>query len=288
MNPLHALSAMKPYLFAEAGRLGPALAVTLLMATGHAAAQVPITHFTAVRAQIDRDEPPILEVIETEADAAFADVGTPAAIYAKARASFGNNGAFATATNQPLNLGVYAESIWMDGFHIAGDGGQGVLDISVRLTGTLDGGGQPGGPGSNSFYQLFVSSSPITCDLDQASCTGTALITPIEGFSGTRVVTARLPFTYGQTFYLASYLGAEVLGHGQADFFGSAHFGATAPGGGPLVGSSGATYALASAVPEPAPLGALLAGLALIGLAGRRMDRFNNASRALHGMANQG
>ncbi|MBI5333948.1 MAG: hypothetical protein HZB72_05070 [Burkholderiales bacterium] len=268
---------MKHHPAAPPNRLGSVAALTLLVATGHAAAQ---SHFTAVRAQIDRGEPPILEVIESRIDASFAEVGTMPELYAKARASFGNNGALATATHQPLDLGAYAESIWMDGFTIAGDGGQGVLDISVQLTGTLDGGGQPGGPGSNSSYRLFVSSSPMTCDFDEMSCTGTLLIAPIEDFSGTHVATARLPFTYGQTFYLASYLGAEVLGHGQADFFGSAHFGATAPGGGPLVGSSGVTYALASAVPEPAPLGALLAGLMVIGLAGRRMHRFNNASGA--------
>ena len=237
-------------------------AITLAVASSHAIAQ---SYFTTVRAQIDLNERPFVQVIETKTDPIFAEVGTVPDIYAKARASFGNNRAFATASNRPGNLGAYAESIWMDGFNIAGNVGTGNLNISVLVNGTLDGAGRPGGPGSNSFYQLYVSDSPISCDFDELSCTGKSLIPLTEAISGSRHFIAQLPFTYGQTFYVASYLGAEVLGNGFSDFYGSAHFGATAPGNASVVGSSGITYALASSVPEPTAAVLIFAGLAALG-----------------------
>ena len=158
----------------------------------------------------------------------------------------------------------------MDGFNIAGNVGTGNLNISVLVNGTLDGAGRPGGPGSNAFYQLYVSDSPISCDFDNLSCTGNSLIPLTEAISGSRLFTARLPFTYGQTFYLASYLGAEVLGNGFSNFYGSAHFGATAPGNASVAGGSGVTYALASSVPEPTTAVLLFAGLAALGVLRRR------------------
>jgi hypothetical protein len=242
-------------------------AITWAALSPHASAQ---SAFTAVRAQIDRNEDPWVQVIETQTDPFFAEVGTAPDIYAKARASFGNNGAFATASHQPANIGAYAESIWVDGFNIDGGVGTGILDIGVLVSGTMDGAGQPGGPGSNSYYQLYVSDSPISCDFDELSCTGTSVIPLTEAISGSRLFTVQLSFTYGQTFYIASYLGAEVLGNGFSDFYGSAHFGATAPGNTSIVGSSGVSYALASSVPEPSAALLLFAGLAVLGLIRRQ------------------
>lgn len=237
-------------------------AVTLAVASSYAVAQ---SNFTTVRAQIDLNEVPLVRVIATKTDRIFAEVGTTQDAYAKARASFGNNGAFATARNQPANLGAYAESIWVDSFNIAGNVGADNLNISVLVSGTLDGGGQPGGPGSNSIYQLYFSDSPISCDFDELSCTGTPLIPLTEAISGSRLLTAQLPFTYGVRFYVASYLGAEVLGNGFSDFYGSAYFGATAPGNVSIVGSSNVTYALASSIPELTTAVLLFAGLAVLG-----------------------
>lgn len=222
--------------------------------------------FTAVRAQIDLNEDPFVQVIETKTDHSFAEVGAEQDIYAKARASFGNNGAYAIAIGQPAKLGAYAESIWVDSFNITGNVGVDTLDINVLVNGTLDGGGQPGGPGSNSFYQLYFSNSPISCDFDELSCTGAQLIPLTEAISGSKIFTSTLQFTYGERFYLASYLGAEVLGNGYSDFYGSAHFGATAPGNASIVGESGFTYALASSVPEPGTMLLLLVGTTLLGL----------------------
>ena len=187
-----------------------ATALALTLASSPAVAQ---SHFTAVRAQIDLNEVPNVVVISSQLDPSFAEVGSVPDIYAKARASYGNNGAFATATGKPTTLGAYAESIWADHFTVFGSTGTGTLDIRVVVNGSMDGGGVPGGPGSNSLYQLFVSSSPISCDFDAMSCTGTRLMFA-EGIAGSRSFDAQISFTYGETFYVASYLGAEVLGDG--------------------------------------------------------------------------
>ncbi len=162
----------------------PIRVTTLAFALAAAMPALAQAHYTAVRAQIDLDEDPKVTLIEAKEDSAFADVGTMNDIYAKARASFGNNGAYALANNKPTNLGAYAESIWVDAFTITGGEGPGTLDISVWVNGTMDGAGQPGGPGSNSIYQLFVSNAPITCDFDEMSCTGTHLIALTEGING--------------------------------------------------------------------------------------------------------
>lgn len=249
-------------------------AVTLATASAQALAVFIEPYYTVVRAQIDLEiDSTNVQVIETQTNSTFAEVGTAPDSYAKARASFGENGGYAIASDQPANLGAYAESIWVDEFVIGGGTGTGVLTISVLVNGTMDGAGQPGGPGSNSYYQLYVSATPIYCNFDEVVCTGALVIPLTEGISGTSLFTAHVPFTYGQEFYLASYLGAEVLGDGFSDFFSSAHFGATAPDGSAIVGGSGVTYALASAVPEPHVLALLLFGLPILSLALRRGRR---------------
>ena len=222
--------------------------------------------FTAVRAQIDNG----VTVFESQTSQSFAEVGDTSIIFAKARAIYGNNGAYATATHLPEAIGAYAESIWVDAFNIQGGSGVGSLSINVLVSGSLDGAGQPRGPGSNSYYQLYASQMPIFCDFDQVACTGTAVIPLTEAISGSRLFSTQLPFTYGQTFYIASYLGAEVLGNGFSDFYHSARFGATAPGNALIVGNSGITYTSAASVPEPTTFSLFFVGAAvLFGLGGR-------------------
>ena len=246
----------------------------LVALTAIASPALAQSSYTANRAQIDVDEVPDVKVVDVKTDPDFAQVGSMSDIYAKARASFGNNGAYAVADHQPANLGAYAESIWVDAFTVTGGSGPGTLDIGVWVNGTMDGAGQPGGPGSNAFYQLYVSNAPISCDFDALACTGTHLIPLTEGLNGSRLFTAQLAFNPGETFYLASYLGAEVLGNGFSDFYGSAHFGITAPDGSAITGGSGVAYALASSVPEPAAFALAFSGLAaLVGLARRKGTR---------------
>lgn len=134
-----------------------------------------------------------------------------------------------------------------------GGQGQATAQITVRVEGSLNGLGQPGGPGPNAFYTLFVSDAPITCNFDEIYCSGRVAIPLTEPLSGTRDLHANIAFTYDQPFYLASYLGAEVVGGdtGVADFFHSAHFGISAPGGASLTTYSGTQYPTASSVPEP-------------------------------------
>jgi len=231
--------------------------------------------YTEVRAQIDTEtidpdtDEELFIVISSEYGETFADTGESPTAYAKARAGYGDQGAYAIGTaltlGPPTTKGAYAESIWVDSFTILGGDGDGTLAISVLVTGSLSGGG------ANSLYQLFASSSPITCDFDEYTCDGDFVIPLTEGISGSQLFFANVQFTYGETFYLASYLGAEVVGGtGISDFYGSAHFGATAPDGSAIVGASGTTYALAAQVPEPETYAMMLAGLGLVGFMARR------------------
>lgn len=260
-----------------------------ILAFTSGAAHAEFVPFTAVEVTTDKvilrvgDDDVIVETYERAVDASFAQVGNASSLFAKGRASFGETGSYAMARVTDPTVGAYAETSWSDAFTILGGAGAGTLKVNVRLEGSFEGTGTPGGPGPNSIYALFASDTPITLG---SEATGEGLLgflnngdTPPDGshyviglheaFSGTQVFTAEIPFIYGQTFYLASYLGAEVLGEGAADFYGSSHFGATAPGGSVIQGWSGTTYLLASAVPEPIGVALLLAGVTALAATGR-------------------
>lgn len=242
-------------------------------------AHAAFTPFTSV--EVTTDDGVIAFERATASD--FAQVGSSPALFAKGRASFGETGAFAIATEQQPHVGAYAETSWSDAFTIFGGAGTGILRVSTQVQGTFTGAGAPGGPGPNSIYALFASDSPITLGqnsgggllgfLEDGTTTppdgSTTVIGVFESIVGSHIFTAEIPFTYGTAFYIASYLGAEVLGQGTADFFGSARFGATAPGGASVTGASGTTYALAAAVPEPASYAAMIAGLLTLAFAMR-------------------
>ncbi len=234
--------------------------------------------FTATRAQIEAASTSSVQcgqpgdpfnVCQTVLGATFSEAGSQSGAYGKARANFGVNGAYASVLTGQTDREAYGESIWSDAFVVRGGSGAATLQIVVRVDGVLDGQGRPGGPGSNASYRLFVSDAPITCDFDEASCTGLAAIPRTEPLSGTQYLKADIAFTYDKPFYLASYLGAEVIGGqaGVADFFHSAYLGISAPEGASLFADSGVSYAAASAVPEPASGWLVLAGgLVTLGL----------------------
>jgi hypothetical protein len=79
------------------------------------------------------------------------------------------------------------------------------------------------------------------------------------------LINVSVPFTYGQTFYLASVL--DIGGYG--DFYNSAIFGITAPEGAIINSLSGSLYPVA-AVPEAETWALMLAGLSLLGILHRR------------------
>lgn len=262
------------------------LAMALVASPGMAADIVGgVPSFIATRARIEPapDVDPTIcgpfWVCQNVVGTGFAEAGTTSGAYAKVRADFGVNGAFASVSAAQTDREAYAESIWSDGFVVHGGSGSSTLSITVRVDGTLDGGGRPGGPGSNAFYGLFVSSSPITCDFDEIFCTGDHAIALTEPLAATSYLHASIAFTYDQPFYLASYLGAEVVGGatGVADFYHSAHIGLSTPEGASLTSASGTVYRPISAVPEPTSLLMSLTGALLIGgrvarhrLSGRR------------------
>ncbi len=262
-------------------RLLGAAALVAAFSTTAAAQAVVFAPFTTVEVTLDEvllrvgNDDVIVLPYERDVQPSFAQVGTSPALYAKGRAQFGETGSYAIATGQRPNVGAYAETSWGDAFTIVGGVGSGQLEVSVRVEGSLVGTGRPGGPGPNSIYALFASDTPIAQagvlgfleDGTYSPPAGSRTVIGVhESFSGSQVYTALIDFTYGQTFYLASYLGAEVLGDGVADFYGSSHFGATAPGGASIQGLSGTTYLLSSAVPEPSMLMMLAAGGLLLSL----------------------
>jgi hypothetical protein len=219
-----------------------ALILAIAACSAHASPVVGGTpSFTAVRTQLELAGCPAESdpacVVGTGPGASFTEIGSPS--------------------------GAYAESIWADAFVIRGGTGSATVHVSVRVDGWLDGAGQPGGPGSNAFYALFIGDAPMFCEFDALSCGGRLAIPLTEPLSGTQVLGADIPFTYDQPFYVASYLGAEVVGGaaGVADFFHSAHFGISAPTGATLTAESGTLYPAVVSVPEPAAVWLLLLGL---------------------------
>lgn len=259
-------------------------AATLAPLAAGSALAAPIvggaSSFTAVRAQIelagcDTEKSPSC-VVQTNLAPSLAEAGAETGAYATARAGFGVNGAYASVSDAQTDQEAYAESIWGDAFTVHGGVGTATAHITVRVDGALDGLGQPGGPGSNAFYGFFISDAPITCNVDEIVCTGSAAIPLTEPLSGTRYLQAEIQFTYDKPFYLASYLGAEVVGGqaGVADFFHSAHLSISAPAGASMTTGSGALYPSASAVPEPQAMLMFVAGVGCaLRLVGKRPMR---------------
>lgn len=198
----------------------------------------------------------------------------------KARADVGVNGVAASS--------AYAMSIWADDFTVTGGTGTGMLNLSVRINGTLT-------PNSgDAIYALLASSSPFTTediadwlDGDIATRLNTQFLLEVEMDdtpdsphathtlpSGTHDVTyyLNIPFEYGTPFYLTSVLDIDGVG----DFYNSAHFGITVPTGATLQAASGAVYSAAATVPEPSTW--LLLGAGLAGLVGMR-KRFAGSAR---------
>lgn len=259
--------------------LQPSIQLQLLCAGLLSVSGIGVSHaaapaFTLVRAQTEIAGPEEQgAVVEQNHGEEFASAGE-SGWYAKARAGFGNSGAYAVTDGVDPNRWAFGETWWADSFTVAAGAGSGELTIAVSVSGVLAGEGRAN-------YALYVSQQPfryevlkawLDCRPQRQDCipfppaNSEALIPMTLPASGQTVLTAKLAFNYDRPVYIASYFGVETWGVGSADFYGSAHFGVTAPTGAVLSTASGTLYPLASAVPEPHAV--LLTGLGLVAVLG--------------------
>jgi len=206
------------------------------------------------------------------------------------RADFGSNG-FDIQTTGGIDREVDGGSVWTDGFTVTGGAGGGFLSFSSRIQGSVAGDAEMG-------YALFVSTQPFDLQtiIDTVSVSNgfwsvqlpastRVLFTgvanrcglpgasrdcghvPFDNFQGPLdlTLTTNVPFTGGQTVYVASLFagGVGVYG-GHESFLNSADFGISAPAGTSLTALSGSAYA--AAVPEPPPVLLFGAGIAFAAL----------------------
>jgi hypothetical protein len=248
-----------------------------MFCTSHALAASPFTY--AAYGPPLGDKPPVFLDDAQSTSGAVSILGSEGQ---QARASFGSNGVALPSGLSPNGWG-YAFSAWSDGFVVNGGSGTGILNFSVQLHGTLF--------DEDAVFALIMSDNPdafspasIAEDAFNGftNIPGTAPVllvevaetqeaTPGPGVysfplgSVDETFNVNVPFTYGQTFYLASVLDITA----QGDFYNSANFGITAPVGASITSLSGTSYP-AAAVPEPETYAMLLAGLGLVGFAARR------------------
>ena len=255
------------------------LALTLF-AIASSTAATPVTPFNYVSVDIFAGGPTDGTSVMSSATApVFVERGIAPGPYGKARTEFGSIG-FA------IQNGTAAGGMWSDGFLVLGGTGSGVVNVSVQIDGTV------AGPHHDMSYTLFSSNNPfdaqaildsLEIDDQNPQVPGANPVLHTElfhgGFNPTGpldvTLVGSIPFTYGQSFYLASVFGGDVGCAGcSEDFFNSADFGISVPAGATLVTQSQTVYA--AAVPEPTTL-ALLAAAAIGVLLSRR-----RVARALH------
>lgn len=279
-----------------------AVSVCLFLTVGHAhAVTASWTPFTLVESTTDQVNG---ITFDRQEGVNFAEAGQSPGLYAKGRAYFGELGGYAIATSQPFDYGAFAEVSWSDAFTIIGGSGSGLLDIAVKVDGSFS------GANTNVQYHLFISNSPITRGSNDD---GSGLLgyqdgsnqTPPDGStevirgygvgadtlatlspeelalvaanplnSGSNLYSVQVPFTYGVPLYIASYLSVEALGTGVADFYGTAHFGVSAPQGSVITTGSETVYQTANAVVPLPAAGWLFVGglLGLRALRGRSVN----------------
>jgi hypothetical protein len=198
--------------------------------------------------------------------------------YGKARAELGSNGFMASS-------GAAGFSAWSDGFTLTGGSGAGDLTISVSIHGELV------GTAADMVYGLYVAKTPFSVDsevgfndenlgaaLANANLLLSYSMTDSNASPNTTLI-GKLNFTFGEKFYLFSYLGGDVCtplepgrikpcSGGSEDFYHSAVFGLTAPAAAAVSTLSGHEYV--AAVPEGGPVALFVVGLLTLSMSGRR------------------
>jgi hypothetical protein len=203
-----------------------------------------------------------------------------------ARTDWGVNGVRASVARVPsdredLELGAhgaYALSAWGDAVRVTSGAPTGVLDLMVRLNGSMS------GSETEFVYAIFYRDRPFTSTeleawLDDDTAVGgdnevraplgasIAFGTWRTGGDPSGNYRGLLPYFRNETVYVASLLEVSALGpSSSAEFFNSAYLGIEAPAGVAFEAASGHDYVLA--VPEPSALA--LTALGLLGIAARR------------------
>jgi hypothetical protein len=221
--------------------------------------------------------PIIPEVFESSTSGPLVvQTGSLPIAYGRFRAAFGSNGhEIQVAGGQGQSPA--GGSIWSDGFVVTGGTGSALVTLSTRIAGAISGKADMG-------YALFTSAQPFDFQtiLDTVDTSSgfwdlqfpnavrrlfTGIVNgcgvpfppddcghlPYENYQGPfdLTLTASVPITYGQTFYVASLFSGEVdVVGGSETFYNSADFGISAPPGATLASLSGTRYV--TAVPEPA------------------------------------
>ena len=216
------------------------------------------------------------------------EVGSAPSSYGRFRSAYGSNG-FEIQVTGGIDRQVAGGSVWSDAFTMTGGTGSGTVLVSSRIQGVVSGAGEMG-------YALVVSDHPFDFGVLSAAveaadsfgavqvpdsirviytglvngCTGAGepaecAYAPHKNFQGTfdETLSTSVPFTYGETLYVASlFAGGVGVAGGSANFYNSANFGITAPAGASLQALSGASYV--AAVPEPAVAWLWVVGMAIV------------------------
>jgi len=268
-------------------RCAKRLAAACAVLVASAAAAAPQSPFVAVVNGVwnGAGDPIIPEIVIVSPTAPVsAERGARPDAFGSVQALYGSTG-FDMQVSGGIDREVDVGSLWTDGLTVQGGSGSATLQVSARIHGSVSGHGEM-------FYGFFISTLPfdlqaIITAVDAAPAFGAVVLpdatrmlftglanrcgqsqansncgfVPLPNYQGALDTTlgASLPFTYGQTLYVASIFGGGVGVFGGSETF-AADIAFGLPTGATLTAASGSTYP----VPEPASAVLLVLGLLLM------------------------